>query len=231
MKTTMTKTTTKKNSDALKILHNRYIKDDPARHASLERERTNAEVARAIYELRKDAGLSQGELAELIETTQSVISRLEDADYDGHSLSMLQRIAKALSCRLNVSLKKDDPKVTLMRYAFGELMKKLRLEGGWSVDQFVKKAGIDKEEALAIERDLSYKPLPLTLYKIGEFYNIPQQKLAVLAGAIKPVHNNILEQASRFAAQSESFSKLEPEERRILDEFVKFLREEINSSE
>jgi transcriptional regulator with XRE-family HTH domain len=227
----MKTTKTKKENNAVKILHNRYIKDDPDRHASLERERVNAEVARTIYELRKDTGLSQIELAKLVDTTQSVISRLEDADYDGHSLSMLQRIAKALSCRLNVSLKKDDPKVTTLRYAFGELMKKLRLEGGLSIEQFVRKAGIDKEEALAIERDLSYKPSPFTLYKIGEFYKIPQQKLAILAGAIKPVHNNILEQASRFAAQSESFSKLEPDERRILDEFVKFLREEIKPSE
>jgi len=40
-----------------------------------------------------------------------------------------------------------------------------------------------------------------------------------------------VEHASRFAAQSESFSKLEPEEKRILDEFVKFLREEISPSE
>jgi hypothetical protein len=45
MKTT-TKTKTKKDSDALKILHNRYIKNDPAREASLEKERVNAQVAR-----------------------------------------------------------------------------------------------------------------------------------------------------------------------------------------
>lgn len=221
---------TKREKDAVKILHNRYIKNDAIRTASLEKERVNAQVARLIYELRQDAGLSQEELAKLIDTTQSVISRLEDADYDGHSLSMLQRIAKALSCRLSVALKKDDSKVTMMRYVFGEMMKKLRLESGWSIDQFVKKTGIDQEEVLAIERDLSYRPSPLTLYKIGEFYKIPQQKLAVLAGAIRTTHSDIIEHASRFAAQSDSFSRLEPEERRILDEFVKFLREDINSS-
>jgi len=221
----------KKDKNAIKILHNRYIKNDAARQTSLERERINAQVARTIYELRKDAGLSQEELAKLVDTTQSVISRLEDADYEGHSLTMLQRIAKALSCQLNVHLKKDDPKVTTMRFAFGELVKKLRLEEGLSIDQFVKKTGIDREEALAIERDLSFKPSPLTLYKIGEFYKISQQKIAVLAGAIKPSHNSIVEHASRFAAQSESFSKLEPEEKRILDEFVKFLREEISPAE
>ena len=221
---------TKREKDAVKILHNRYIKNDAARNASLEKERVNAQVARSIYELRQDAGLSQEELAKLIDTTQSVISRLEDADYDGHSLSMLQRIAKALSCRLRVSLKKDDSKVTMLRYAFGEMIKKLRVESGWSIDQFVKKTGIDQEEVLAIERDLSYKPSPLTLYKIGELYKIPQQKLAILAGAIKTTHDDIIEYASRFAAQSDSFSKLEPDERRILDEFVKFLREDVNSS-
>jgi transcriptional regulator with XRE-family HTH domain len=62
----------------------------------------NAEVARTIYELREQAGLSQKELAERVETTQSVISRLEDADYEGHSLSMLNRIAKALNRRVEV---------------------------------------------------------------------------------------------------------------------------------
>jgi hypothetical protein len=40
---------------------------------------------------------------ELIDTLQPVIARFEDADYEGHSLSMLQRIAEALGQRLEVS--------------------------------------------------------------------------------------------------------------------------------
>jgi hypothetical protein len=40
----------------------------------------------------------------MIGTTQSVISRLEDADYRGHSLRMLARIAAALNQRLTVSM-------------------------------------------------------------------------------------------------------------------------------
>jgi hypothetical protein len=35
-------------------------------------------------------------------TTQSVISKLEDADYEGHSLSMLKRIGTALHKGLEV---------------------------------------------------------------------------------------------------------------------------------
>ena len=60
-----------------------------------------------IYDARKDAGLSQKELAALIETTQSVISRLENSDYEGHSLPMLDRIAKALNSRVKISFFKD----------------------------------------------------------------------------------------------------------------------------
>jgi ribosome-binding protein aMBF1 (putative translation factor) len=53
-------------------------------------------VVQLIYAARTKAGLSQADLAERIGTKQSVISRLEDADYEGHSLSVLQRIAVAL---------------------------------------------------------------------------------------------------------------------------------------
>lgn len=57
-----------------------------------------------LHEARTRAGLSQAQLARLIGTRQSVIARLEDADYEGHSLSMLLRIAAAVDCRLEVRL-------------------------------------------------------------------------------------------------------------------------------
>mgnify|MGYP001586767774 CR=1 FL=1 len=57
-----------------------------------------------IYELRMEAGLTQKELAKRVGTTQSVISRIEDADYDGHSLSILNRIATSLNRRLVVTV-------------------------------------------------------------------------------------------------------------------------------
>ena len=60
-------------------------------------------MAQLIYDARQAAGLSQAELAELIGSTQPMISQLEHADYEGHSLTMLQRIAKALNLRLQIS--------------------------------------------------------------------------------------------------------------------------------
>jgi ribosome-binding protein aMBF1 (putative translation factor) len=98
-----------RTDDAVKILHNRYVKDDAQRKASVEAERVNAEVARMIYDLRTEAGLTQAELAGLVGTTQSVISRLEDSDYEGQSLSMLTRIANALKRKVVVSFLKSEP--------------------------------------------------------------------------------------------------------------------------
>ena len=70
--------------------------------ADLEEARANDEVARKIYALRTDAGLTQRQLAKLVGTTASVICRLEDADYDGHSLAMLRRIAGAVQKRVEI---------------------------------------------------------------------------------------------------------------------------------
>jgi transcriptional regulator with XRE-family HTH domain len=89
-------------SGALQALHDRFIGDDPERVASFERALSEANVAQDIYNLRTEAGLTQRELAELVGTTASVISRLEDADYEGHSLSMLRRVAAALGRRVEV---------------------------------------------------------------------------------------------------------------------------------
>ena len=89
-------------SDAVEILHRRYYEGHPERLASLEEERANLDIACRIYDLRDKAGLTQKELAKRVGTTPSVISRLEDADYEGHSLSMLRRIAAALDKRVEI---------------------------------------------------------------------------------------------------------------------------------
>ncbi len=93
----------KRSSDAVAIL-NRMAGDDPSLLQSIEASRTNARVAQLIYVARADAGLTQAELAALIGTRQPVIARLEDADYAGHSLSMLQKIAAALGRTLQIEM-------------------------------------------------------------------------------------------------------------------------------
>ena len=92
-----------RTKDALKILDGATGRDASLR-ATIAQDRLNFRVAQMIHEKRSAAGLTQAQLAKLVGTTQSVIARLEDADYDGHSLRMLQRIAAALDGQLEVTI-------------------------------------------------------------------------------------------------------------------------------
>ena len=92
----------KRTTDAIEILHRRFVEGRPEREAELAEARADIAVAEKLRSLRAKAGLSQRELAELVGTTASVICRLEDADYEGHSLAMLNRIAGALDKRVEI---------------------------------------------------------------------------------------------------------------------------------
>jgi ribosome-binding protein aMBF1 (putative translation factor) len=91
----------KTTRDAIEIL-DRLTGDDPGLREMIAEEAAHAQVARMIYEARMTVGLTQKQLADLLGTQQSAIARLEDADYQGHSLGMLRRIAEALNQTLEV---------------------------------------------------------------------------------------------------------------------------------
>ena len=93
---------TKASADAVGLLHRRHVEGRPETESIPEEERGEAEVARLVHDLRTQAGLTQKELADRVGTTPSAISRLEDADYSGHSLSMLRRIATAMGRRVQI---------------------------------------------------------------------------------------------------------------------------------
>ena len=81
--------------------------DDPAFVARFKQAGEAWDVALQLAALREQAGLSQAELARKLKTTQQQISRLESPGYEGHSLSMLRRVAKALRARVRVVLEPD----------------------------------------------------------------------------------------------------------------------------
>src|SRR5438128_2605224 len=80
------------------------MKDVPDFDRLVAEERVKSSAAYAIYEARSAAGLTQAQLAERVGTTQSVIARLENADYDRHTFNMLRRIGDALSRDVDVRL-------------------------------------------------------------------------------------------------------------------------------
>ncbi len=100
-----------KTRDAMKII-GKMVGDDAELTQLIADARVSSQVAEIVYDARMTAGLTQNELAELVGTGQSAIARLEDADYDGHSLTMLQRIAEALNCHIQLSIVPNDAALT-----------------------------------------------------------------------------------------------------------------------
>lgn len=71
--------------------------------------RQDMEIAEMIHQVRTEAGLSQRALAKLLGTSASAICRLEDGEYDGHSMAMLRRIAEALGKRVEIRFVNERP--------------------------------------------------------------------------------------------------------------------------
>lgn len=85
-------------------LHNKWKQDEVYQEAydALEDEFALAAV---LIEARSRAGLTQGELAERMHTTQSAVARIEG----GHipTIRTLEKIAKATGSRLKISFEPD----------------------------------------------------------------------------------------------------------------------------
>lgn len=89
--------------DALELM-DEWFPPTPEEITEREECRADMDVAGLIYDARIAAGLTQAELAKRIGTSASAISRLEDYEYEGHSLAMLRRVAKALGKRVELRL-------------------------------------------------------------------------------------------------------------------------------
>ena len=75
----------------------------------VEEERYKALIARSVYRLRIESGLTQSELAERIGVSSPIVSQLEDADYEGNALTLLDRIARALKYSMRLEFVRDIP--------------------------------------------------------------------------------------------------------------------------
>jgi ribosome-binding protein aMBF1 (putative translation factor) len=98
----MTATKRKFQSGAVQELYDELVGDDTAAQEEFEEGLVNIEAAQLIHDMRTMAGLSQRALARKVGTSASAINRLESADYEGHTIAMVRRIATALSRRLEL---------------------------------------------------------------------------------------------------------------------------------
>ncbi|MBW1801344.1 MAG: ADP-ribosylglycohydrolase family protein [Deltaproteobacteria bacterium] len=87
----------------------RYLQDqlkDPDFAARFKKAGEAWDLAIQLAALRKESGWSQKELAIRVGTSQQQISRLESPNYEGHSLSMIRRVAEALGATVRVAIER-----------------------------------------------------------------------------------------------------------------------------
>lgn len=97
----------KRKKDDLDRSIEKVLKKDPSFAEELEKADQAWDIAFQIYDLRKKAGLTQTQLAQLVGTRQANIARVESADYTGYTLKTLEKVTKALKARLEVRIVSD----------------------------------------------------------------------------------------------------------------------------
>ena len=85
-------------------LKNNILKNNPEVKKEYTEKEPLRQIQMQIVEARIKKGLSQKELADLVGTTQSVISRLESGDEYNPSLKTINKIVRALDKKMNISL-------------------------------------------------------------------------------------------------------------------------------
>ena len=118
----------------------------------------------------------------------------------------------------------DSTDVQDLHRGLGALLQMLRRREQVSVDELADKARVDASELRSIEFDPTFDPNPRTIFQLEQYFKLPTRSLVVLSGAVR-VENDVRKEAVRFAAHSGDISKLTKEERKLLNRFVEFLRE------
>jgi transcriptional regulator with XRE-family HTH domain len=112
-----------------------------------------------------------------------------------------------------------------MHYAFGLYVQLKRKEQGLTRADLASRAKIDEEELGSIERDPHHVPRPRTVTQLASFFRDDVKKLMRLSGVIQGRDEVLEEAALKFAAMSDDLARLDKEERALLNEFVKLLKE------
>ena len=120
---------------------------------------------------------------------------------------------------------KVSPEQESSRLAFGKLINLWRRKKGLRMDELADKAKIDLVELIEIEKNLDFIPEPRTVFQLAQVLGLSNERLLQLSGNTFVRDRSLGQQAVRFAARSESVEKLNKNEQRALEEFVKFLGE------
>lgn len=110
--------------------------------------------------------------------------------------------------------------------AFGRFVQLMRRDKGLTLEKLAEDTDVEVSELVEIEEDTRHKPEPRTVYQLANYFRVPRAGLLQVAGLTAPKDSQLIQEAVRFAARSESVAVLTPEERGALEAFVAVLSEQ-----
>ncbi|SRR6266404_3653600 len=110
------------------------------------------------------------------------------------------------------------------------LLQLLRRKENLTEEELADRARVDVSEIRRIECDRSYIPSPRTIYQLEHTFKLPRRTLVKLSGLTQLHSKEFTEEVLRFAAHSKAIQKITRHERKLLNEFVKFLSSYTDSS-
>lgn len=132
-------------------------------------------------------------------------------------------VLASLGMFLSPELVGREERTERLSHGFGVFIRQLRRREELSIDQLAVKAHVDVEELRQVEHDPYFRARPRFVHQLSEYFHVPERPMMKLAGAIVANDDSIEEEAQRFAAKSDDMSKLTRDEKKLLNEFVKFL--------
>ena len=106
----------------------------------------------------------------------------------------------------------------------GVLLQMLRRRERLSIDELAQNARVYASELRRIELDPVFDPNPRTIFQLAQYFKLPRGALSFSRVPCEST-TTFREEAVRFAASSDHISGLTREQRKHLNQFVKFLRE------
>lgn len=147
---------------------------------------------------------------------------IRDAGMDPEALAREGRtVAEQALARFGAGAEASSGQI--LREGLGVLLGLLRRREGLTQDALATAARVEVDEIRRIESDASFIPSPRTIYQLEKAFDLPSRALVKLSGLSKRTRPTFTAGVLKFAANAKAMGTLTPDEKHLLNDFVKFL--------